>query len=95
MEERQPVYSPQEIEAMLVDFYRFLTTLQYDVADLKMPPPEGWRGFTPEASIQVLRHLPYLNSAGSLQYKCKLLDYTTFKYEHFSSRHQDKDHEDW
>lgn len=54
---------------MLLSFYRFLTALHYDITDLKVPPPEGWPGFTPgecahfrsDDAIQVLRHLPYLN----------------------------------
>ncbi|KAF5688730.1 hypothetical protein FCIRC_1740 [Fusarium circinatum] len=65
-----PRYIPEELGALFVDFYSFLTTLHYDQSDLKIPPPTGWPYITPEScghyksdyAIQVLRHLPYFDS---------------------------------
>lgn len=62
MEERQPAYrlqpprdgshAPQllQIPTDSTDSYRFLTTLHYDVADLKVPPPEDWQASRRSAS---------------------------------------------
>lgn len=88
---------------MFLDFYKFLTTLHYDPSDLKVPPAGGWQGFTPEArqhfrndyAIEVLRHLPYLNSSAEFHFNTKLLDYTTFATDQFTARHQDQDEEEW
>lgn len=88
---------------MLLDLYKFLITLHYKAVDLKVPPVEGWLQITPEAcgyfrndyAIEVLRHLPYLNSTLEFHYKCNLLDYTTLTREHFDIRHQDSDEEEW
>lgn len=49
----------------------------------------------PFKSYAIYHILTYLNSSASFHYKCKLLDYTTFEYKNFGSRHQDKDREEW
>ncbi|KAM5475907.1 hypothetical protein MauCBS54593_000589 [Microsporum audouinii] len=38
----EPPYTPDELVEIFLDFYTFLTTLHYDIADLKTPPPGGW-----------------------------------------------------
>ncbi|KAK5993605.1 hypothetical protein PT974_07039 [Cladobotryum mycophilum] len=86
-----PRYTPEELAEFFLDFYTFLTTLHYDKADLKVPPPEGWPGFTPELcagfksdyALEILRHLPYLNSRAAIHYKSGLVDYTVFDREYF------------
>lgn len=68
--DRQPIYTPQQIGAMLLDFYRFLITLHYKPEDLKVPPPDGWPELTPERcqhfrgdfALQVIRYLPYFTT---------------------------------
>ncbi|KAF5004429.1 hypothetical protein FDECE_9067 [Fusarium decemcellulare] len=45
----EPRYTPEELGALFLDFYRFLTTLHYDENDLKVPPPGGWPQITPES----------------------------------------------
>ncbi|KAF5644594.1 hypothetical protein F52700_2597 [Fusarium sp. NRRL 52700] len=65
----QPRYTPEELGALFVDFYSFLTTLHYNKSDLKIPPPTGWPQITPEScghykadyAILALRHPPYFN----------------------------------
>ncbi|KAH7109175.1 hypothetical protein B0J13DRAFT_591287 [Dactylonectria estremocensis] len=52
-----PRYTVEELVTIFLNFYTFLTTLHYDAADLKIPPPEGWPSLTPE----VTRHLPYFD----------------------------------
>lgn len=86
-------YSPEAIGTILLKFYRFLTTLHYDVADLKVPPPEGWPSITSERcahfrsdrAIQVLRHLPYFDSKEYIHYKSRIIDYTSLTREFFES----------
>lgn len=73
----------------------FLTTLPYDLADLKVPPPEGWPELTPEYcanlksgfAIEVLRHLPYFDSKSkaAIHYKSGLIDYSSLNREDFLS----------
>ena len=80
-----PPYTPEELAAIFLDFYTFLTTLHYDAADLKIPPPEGWPelthdipvGWKSSYTIEVLRHLPYFNSEAAIHYKSALIDYTS------------------
>lgn len=83
-----PSYTPQEFQAIFLDFYQFLATLHYDSEFLKIPPPEGWT-FTPEFCsklgksdlvIEVLRHLPYFDKKciAYIHYKSWLLDFTTY-----------------
>ncbi|KAF5606322.1 uncharacterized protein FSUBG_6155 [Fusarium subglutinans] len=93
-----PRYTPEELGALFVDFYSFLTTLHYDQSDLKIPPPSGWPQITPEScghyksdyAIQVLRHLPYFDSTCTayIHFKSKLLDLTAFTLEDFE-KHKD------
>lgn len=80
-------YTPSEYKEIFLDFYTFLTTLHYDPADLKIPPPEGWpnittkicEGYKPETAIDVLRHLPYFESQEGvdIHYKSFLIDYSS------------------
>ncbi|KAF5023084.1 hypothetical protein F66182_4841 [Fusarium sp. NRRL 66182] len=91
----EPRYTPEELGALFLDFYKFLTTLHYDESDLKIPPPQGWPQITPEAcahfksdyAIQVLRHLPYFDRLcpSYIHFKSKLLDLTTFARQDFES----------
>ncbi|KAF5670507.1 hypothetical protein FHETE_4414 [Fusarium heterosporum] len=85
----QPRYTPQELGALFLDFYKFLTTLHYNESDLKIPPATGWPQITRESSkfanfksdytLEVLRHLPYFNEGDPItwfHYKSRLEDYT-------------------
>src|ERR1700712_426602 len=79
-----PKYTVDELAAIFLDFYTFLTTLHYDAADLKVPPPEGWGDIIPSSdsttkspfATEVLRHLPYFRSKAAINYKSGLIDYT-------------------
>jgi hypothetical protein len=93
-DDRSPACSAAEMSAIVLDFLTFLTTLHRDPADLRMPPPGGWPGYTPEncagfksdLTIDVLRHLPYLgwgetdydDSRAHIHYKSRLIDYSAF-----------------
>ncbi|KAF4971279.1 hypothetical protein FSARC_1849 [Fusarium sarcochroum] len=100
---REPAYTTQEIAAIVLDFYKFLTTLHYDPAHLKIPPPEGWPTLTPEVYsgfnkseyvYDLLRHLPYFDrSAGSVgfHYKSALIDFTTYTPENFVEENEFED----
>ncbi|OJD10787.1 hypothetical protein ACJ73_09697 [Blastomyces percursus] len=85
-------YTPKELGAILLDFYIFLTTIHYDRAELKIPPPGGWPGLTAEFcaglksdyAIKVIRHLPYFekpnlhgHNPSQLHYKSELIDYSS------------------
>ncbi|KAH6982291.1 hypothetical protein BKA56DRAFT_585641 [Ilyonectria sp. MPI-CAGE-AT-0026] len=88
-----PRCDPEKIREAFIDFYKFLTTLHYNEADLKIPPPGGWPCLTPELyadykpdeTIQVLRNLPYFDGPNPLEfhYRSRLLDYTTFTRQDF------------
>ncbi|KAH7145462.1 hypothetical protein B0J13DRAFT_501166 [Dactylonectria estremocensis] len=94
-----PRCDPEKIRAAFIDFYTFLTTLHYDKADLKIPPPGGWPCLTPELcadykpdeTIQVLRNLPYFDRRSLLEfhYHSRLLDYTTFTRQDFEEATED------
>ncbi|KAK2677783.1 hypothetical protein RAB80_006523 [Fusarium oxysporum f. sp. vasinfectum] len=64
-EHQEPRLTPDELGALFIDFYTFLTTLKYDKSHLKIPPPTGWPELTPEScayfksdyAIEVIRHL--------------------------------------
>ncbi|PNP82732.1 hypothetical protein FNYG_03963 [Fusarium nygamai] len=47
-ETQEPRLTPDELGALFVDFYSFLTSLHYDKSHLKIPPPTGWSQITPE-----------------------------------------------
>jgi len=87
-----PPYTPDELAAIFLDFYTFLTTLHYDAADLKIPPPDGWPGLTLEScagwktdyAIEVLRRLPYFKRRAAIHYKSELIDYTSLGPERFT-----------
>ncbi|KAF2157599.1 hypothetical protein K461DRAFT_289901 [Myriangium duriaei CBS 260.36] len=90
-EDDEPKYSPAELAEIFLDFYTFLTTLHFAPSDLKVPPPEGWpmlnqercEGWKSDFALEVVRHLPFLNSEAQMEYKCCLLDYTELPDEHF------------
>ncbi|KAK2874958.1 hypothetical protein FQN49_001907 [Arthroderma sp. PD_2] len=92
-EPSEPPYTPDELAEILLDFYIFLTTLHYDIADLKMPPSGGWPNITPESvgdiksdyAIEVLRCLPYFNSEEHIHQASKLIDYSLFSREDFQT----------
>ena len=86
--DEQSPYDIQELAAILTDFYRFLATLHYDPADLKLPPPEGWDSALLPANIvysksedvvELMKRLPYFTEnqkSTHVHYKSKLVDYT-------------------
>lgn len=39
---RAPLHTPQQMAALLLDLYTFLTTLHFDPADLKVALADGW-----------------------------------------------------
>lgn len=83
-EEYSP-YSVEDLAAIFTEFYKFLTTLHYDPADLKMPPPEGWSiDIFPKAIVdsksddvvELMRRLPYFKEnekSTHVHYKSKLI----------------------
>lgn len=89
----EPPYTPQEVGALFLDFYQFLTTLHYDEASLKIPPPTGWPQITRESpkfanfksdyTLEVLHHLPYFNEEPFAQFypASELLDFTEISRE--------------
>ncbi|RGP60925.1 translation machinery-associated protein 64 [Fusarium sporotrichioides] len=92
---REPAYSTQELVAILLDFYNFLTTLHFDPANLKTAPPEGWQNLTPEILsildkseyvLDLIRHIPYFKqsfwSVGFL-YKSQLCDIPEYTLKDF------------
>lgn len=84
----EPPYSVQELAAVFIDFYKFLATLHYDPADLKMPPPEGWDtavlppaivSSKSEEVVALVKIMPYFKKnerSTHVHYKSKLIDYT-------------------
>ncbi|KAL5602370.1 hypothetical protein FOBRF1_009903 [Fusarium oxysporum] len=102
-EPQEPRLTPDELGALFIDIYTFLTTLHYDKSHLKIPPPTGWPELTPEScayfksdyTIEVIRHLPYFDSTciEYVHYKCKILDHTAFTQKDFE-KHRNY-HQDW
>jgi len=96
VEDDTPFYTAEELGAIFLDFYKFLATLHYDLADLRIPPSGGWPDLPPdnltghksEFAIKVLRHLPYFHSRASFHYKSRLMDFTSLGRKYFAS-------EDW
>lgn len=94
----EPRLTPQELGALFVDFYSFMTTLNYDQSDLKIPPPTGWPEITLEScghiksdyTVEVMRHLPYLDnkSTAQIHYRSKSLDLSVWTPEDFK-RHDE------
>lgn len=91
-----PTYTAEEISDVLLDFYQFLTTLHYDAADLKIPPPEGWPSLTQELcgsslseyALNVMRHIPYFAQNPDdphVHYKSRFIDYTQCTKADFES----------
>lgn len=78
-------YSVEDLAAIFTDFYKFLATLHYDPADLRLPPPEGWNlDILPKAIIEnksedvveLMRRLPYFKEnekSTHVHYKSKLI----------------------
>ncbi|ATY60557.1 hypothetical protein A9K55_006901 [Cordyceps militaris] len=102
---RAPLHTPQQMAALLLDLYTFLTTLHLDPADLKAAPADGWPDLTPEDcahfrgdyALQVLRHLPYLGGRAPqyLHYQCEVVDYTAVDRAWFVEHHMDSDTDEW
>ncbi|KAJ4267258.1 hypothetical protein NW762_003362 [Fusarium torreyae] len=100
---REPAYTTQELAAIILDFYKFLTTLHYDSTHLKVPPSEGWPNLTPEVYsvfnkseyvLDLLRHMPYFDRSDGLvgfHYKSALLDYTTYTSRDFEAENEFED----
>ncbi|KAI5863673.1 hypothetical protein GGS23DRAFT_564907 [Durotheca rogersii] len=92
-EEREPPYTPDELAHVVLEFYKFLTALHIDETALKIPPPGGWPGLTPEScghhksdyAIGVLRLLPYIEEDRGfhLHYKSYPIDYSVYKAADF------------
>jgi hypothetical protein len=90
-----PTYTPDELAAIFLDFYTFLTTLHYNQDDLKVPPPAGWPHLTREHcgdsksdyAMEVLRRLPYFDSThnADVHFNSRLIDYSSIEREHFQS----------
>jgi len=87
-----PTYSAEEIADTFLDFYKFLTTLHYNAADLKVAPEEGWGELIPdnyaeiksEEVLEVLRRLPYFkHNNQAFHYKSYLVDYTAVERDFF------------
>ncbi|KIL89170.1 hypothetical protein FAVG1_07564 [Fusarium avenaceum] len=86
-------YSPAEINAVLLDFYLFLTTLHFDAQHLKLPPVEGWPGLEPllkslgssDMVGQVIKCIPYFDNGSKafIHYKSRLVDYPTLPQDCF------------
>lgn len=101
---RAPLYRPQQMAALLLDLYKFLSTLHYDPSDLKVAPAHGWPDLTPEHcahfrggyALQVLRYLPYLGGQPpqQLHYQCEVVDYTVVHRGWFVKHHMDSDTND-
>ncbi|KAK4172338.1 hypothetical protein QBC36DRAFT_363030 [Triangularia setosa] len=80
-------YTPQEYASVFLNFYQFLTTLQYSPSDLKIPPPGDWPHLTRKAgapvdyntdfTLEVMRHLPYIGGKMHYEYKFIFIDYST------------------
>lgn len=91
----EPVYTTQELVDIILDFYKFLTTLHYDPARLKTAPTEGWQNLTPEIIsdlnkseyvIDLIRHIPYFEQVGpsiGFLYKSQLCDIPEYTKEDF------------
>jgi hypothetical protein len=100
-ETQEPRLTPDELGALFVDFYSFLASLH--LSHLKIPSPTGWPQITPEHcghfksdyAIEVIRHLPSLDSTfiEYAHYKSKLPDLTAFTLKDFE-KHK-KYHQDW
>ncbi|RGP63625.1 translation machinery-associated 64 [Fusarium longipes] len=92
---REPAYTTQELVAIILDFYTFLTTLHFDAGALKTAPPEGWQNLTPEALaildksdyvIDLVRHIPYFKQsfwAIGFLYKSQLCDIPEYTLKDF------------
>ncbi|KAG5664810.1 hypothetical protein KAF25_008544 [Fusarium avenaceum] len=104
----EPPYTPQELGALFLDFYQFLTTLHYDEASLKIPPLTGWPQITRESpkfanfksdyTLEVLRHLPYFNKEPPAQFypASELLDFIEISRETLEFyQAYDRDSEFW
>ena len=106
---RVPAYTVQELVAVILDFYQFLTTLHFNPEDLKVAPPEGWPSLTPELLsgldksdkvIEFMRHVPYFKQRDwpvGFHYKSQLCDipeYTKRDIEEEMSWGEDYDF-DW
>ena len=84
-------YSPEEIAAIFMDFYTFLTTLHYHPGELVSPPPQGWPNLVPgsdldaksDLALEVVRRLPYLDSSADVHYKSRLVNYSTVDRSYF------------
>ncbi|KAK3689722.1 hypothetical protein B0T22DRAFT_377604 [Podospora appendiculata] len=88
----EPRYTPEQLAAIILDFYTFFTKLHFKPSDLKLPPPGGWPNLTRENvgpnfksdyTLSVLRQLPYLNKEGLVEYNCSVQDYSTRTRESF------------
>ena len=83
----QSPYTTHELAAIFTEFYKFLTNLHYDEADLKIPPDSGWDikalpdrivDSKSEDVVELMRHLPYFKEnekSTHIHYKSKLIDY--------------------
>ena len=105
-EEAEPRLTPQELGALFLDFYTFLTTLHFNKSHLKIPPSTGWPHITPESydhfksdyAIEVIRHLPYFSNEceDHIHYKSRPLDLTDCTLEDLKyHKENDPDQEYW
>jgi len=105
-EAAEPRLTPQELGALFVDFYTFLTTLHFNKSHLKIPPPTGWAHITSESydhfksdyAIEVIRHLPCFSNEclDHIHYKSRPLDLTACTLEDLKyHKDNDPDQEYW
>ncbi|KAH6894377.1 hypothetical protein B0T10DRAFT_603878 [Thelonectria olida] len=100
-----PRYTPDEIAIIFLNFYKFLTNLDYDAVDLKIPPPGGWPTMTTEIcaplitgyALEVARRLPYFDekSKADIHYKSRLIDYPSYERDDFHKYDRREDIEFW
>ncbi|KAH7316714.1 hypothetical protein B0I35DRAFT_261759 [Stachybotrys elegans] len=86
-------YTAKDLAGIILDFYKFLTTLHYKEADLKIPPPGGWPDFPPACYselkspkvIELMKHMLYFSHAWTaIHYKSGLIDYLSMNPKWFT-----------
>lgn len=87
----QSPYDIEELAAIFTDFYKFLATLHYDPANLKLPPPQGWDlalfsstlvSSKSEDVVALMQRLSYFaenRKSTHVHRQSKLIDYTDSK----------------
>ncbi|KAK3179573.1 hypothetical protein K4F52_008990 [Lecanicillium sp. MT-2017a] len=94
-----PPFSPRQLGDMLLEYYRFLTTLHFNRAELRVPPEAGWPQLTDEYcadfkapfALETLRHLPFWQSADNdleylqiAEYNSRFINYLALSSAEFA-----------